>query len=333
MTMKQSLTWRAPAKLNLALAVGPPATSAASSGLNSGPNSGADPGADPGVSPGAKQGLHPICSWMMTVDLFDELLVTKLQEDRFSRYAILWHEDAKRTSEIDWSITSDLAVRAHMALEERVGYRLPVQLKLEKRIPVGGGLGGGSSNAAAMLLAVNELYGLGHSVQDLAEIGAGLGSDIPFFVYGGSAIVSGTGERVEVQEHVPELHAVVAFPEVACPTGRVYQLFDETSPSPLRDDAVMKLASVAPDAPRPDALFNDLARAAVRCAPELDEHLAKLSALAERPAHVSGSGSSIFVLCDDALHAEALAGAVHTQLELPAVAVRSYEQHGATLDR
>ncbi len=308
--MNRSLTFYAPAKLNLALAVGPP---------------------DAG-STGDGGGLHPICSWMLTIDLFDELLVTKLDEDRFSRYAILWHEDAKRTSEIDWSITSDLAVRAHLAMEEHVGMRLPVQLKLDKRIPVGGGLGGGSSNAAAMLHAVNDLYELGVSTDELASMGAALGSDVAFFVHGGSAIVSGTGEHVQVQQHMPSVHAVVAFPQTACPTGRVYRLFDELSPSALRDDAVLKLAAVAPDAPRPDALFNDLTRAAIRCAPELDEHMAALSKLAERPAHLAGSGSSIFVMCDDELHADALADAVQAKLGLPAVAVRSYAPSGASVD-
>ena len=134
----------APAKLNLALSVGPP----------------------------NGQGLHPICSWMVTVDLSDELLVTRLEPDRLSRYAILWHPEAKRQTEIDWSITTDLAVRAHLALEAHVERRLPVQLKLEKRIPVGGGLGGGSSDAATMLLALNELFELGLSSAELAEIGA-----------------------------------------------------------------------------------------------------------------------------------------------------------------
>src|SRR4029079_18091135 len=104
----------APAKLNLALSVGPP---------------------DP-----ATGGGDPIASWMATVDFFDDLTLTRLDEGSLSRYAILWHKDAKRRSEINWSIAKDLAVRAHLALERRTAKRLPVQMKLEKRIPVGGGL-------------------------------------------------------------------------------------------------------------------------------------------------------------------------------------------------
>jgi len=294
--MDESITCLAPAKLNLALAVGPPTAA----------------------------GMHPICSWMLTVDLFDELLVTRLEPDRFSRYAVLWHEQAKRPSEIDWSITRDLAVRAHLALEDHVGRKLPIQLKMDKRIPVGGGLGGGSSDAAAMLRAVNYLYDLGLSHEQLVRIGAKLGSDVPFFIRGGSALVRGMGEQIEQQAHLPELHAVIAFPEASCPTGRVYRQFDDLSPGKLRDDAVVNLAASAPAPPRPDSLFNDLTRAAMRIAPELEALLSRLGELAERPAHLSGSGSSVFVLCDDPLHAGALAEVVESRLRVAAVAVQAH---------
>ena len=66
--------------------------------------------------------MHPICSWMVTVDLHDELSVTRLEPDRLSRYAILWHADALQRSDIDWPIKQDLAVRAHGQLEKRVGH-------------------------------------------------------------------------------------------------------------------------------------------------------------------------------------------------------------------
>ena len=291
-SMLESVTVQAPAKLNLALSVGPT----------------------------DRDGMHPICSWMVTIDLCDNLVVDRLPQDRLSRYAILWHEDAKRPSDIDWPITRDLAVRAHLALESYVSRQLPLQLKLQKRIPVGGGLGGGSSNAAAMLRAVNELFDLGVSLDDIRQISWGLGSDVPFFVAGGSAIIEGLGEQIESQETVPDLNAVIVFPEASCPTGHVYNMFDEIGPGPLRPNAVRALAGL--NGPlRPDAIFNDLAAAAVRVAPTLQEHLARLTDLAERPAHVAGSGSSIFVLLDDPLHAQALAETVEKRLSLPAVAV------------
>ena len=111
--MTDSILVRAPAKLNLALSVGPPLDS----------------------------GFHPICSWMVTVDLCDELTLTRLDDEHLSRYAILWHPESKRPTQIDWPVTSDLAVRAHRARESHVGRLLPEQVRLDKRIPVGGGLG------------------------------------------------------------------------------------------------------------------------------------------------------------------------------------------------
>ncbi len=296
--MPETLTCQAPAKLNLALSVGPP----------------------------DEEGMHPICTWMVSIDLCDELAVTRLEADRLSRYAIVWHEDAKRQSDIDWPITRDLAVRAHLALEQHTNGRLPVQLKLEKRIPVAGGLGGGSSDAAAMLRAVNELYELGLSLGQLQKLAAGLGSDVPFFVAGGSAAVQGLGDEIEHHDQAPQLHAVVAFPDAMCPTGHVYSALDELSPGPLRADEVKALIrSSGTSTVPPQAPFNDLAQPAIRVAPVLESHLANLTALAERPAHVAGSGSSLFVICDDALHAQHLAEAIEQRLDLPAVAVQPHE--------
>ena len=270
--------------------------------------------------------MHPICTWMVSIDLCDELAVTRLESDRLSRYAIVWHEDAKRTSDIDWPIVRDLAVRAHLALEQHTNSRLPVQLKLEKRIPVAGGLGGGSSDAAAMLRAVNELYELGLSQGQLQRLAEGLGSDVPFFVAGGSATIQGLGDEIEHHDRVPQVHAVVVFPDAMCPTGHVYSALDEGSPGPLRADEVKALIrSSCTSTVRPEAPFNDLAQPAIRVAPELENHLAKLTALAERPAHVAGSGSSLFVICDDVLHAQHLAEAIEQRLDLPAVAVKPYE--------
>lgn len=284
---------QAPAKLNVALSVG-------------------SPDAD---------GMHPIASWMVTVNLFDDLHVQRLVPGTLPRYAILWHAEAKRRSEIDWSITKDLAVRAHLALEKHCGRALPVQMKLEKRIPVGGGLGGGSSDAAAMLRALDELFNLGLTLDQLATIGATLGSDVPFLIRGGSAIVEGFGDRITPQEHIPQLNAIIVFPEASCPTGAVYRQFDLFGEAALKADAVAELARsrrIAADTP-----FNDLAEAAMRLAPTLKVDLGRVAEMAQRPAHISGSGSSLFVICDDDMHALALADAVERKLGLPSAQVKA----------
>lgn len=301
--MPDSVCQPAPAKLNLALAVGPP----------------------------GEGGMHPICSWMVTTSLCDELLLTRLAPGSLSRYAIIWHPEAKRRTEIDWSITKDLSVRAHLVMQEETGRDLPVQMKLEKRIPVGGGLGGGSSDAGAMLRGLNELYELRMSSDELAAIGGRLGSDVPFLVRGGSAIVQGLGDEITHHETSPDLHAVIIFPDFSCATHLVYQRFDELIAGKdhrLRGDDVHSMAGESGggasqlDSP---AFFNDLSAAAISVAPGLEELISQISDLAERPAHVSGSGSSLFVICDDPLHAEAVADAAEKQLDLPALAVKTRE--------
>lgn len=281
---------RCPAKLNLALSVGPP-------------------GADR---------MHPIASWMVTTDFADDLHLTRLDAGRDSLYAIVWAPDAPRTSEIDWPIQKDLAVRAHLALQERAGRPLPVRMKLEKRIPVGGGLGGGSSNAAAMLRGVNALHGLGLDEAELAEIARGLGSDVPFLVRGGSAIVEGLGERLEHHERLPDLHAVLVFPRAACPTGPVYGAFDRMRPdAALAAQRVRALAAGA--SLRHDAPFNDLAAPAIEVAPELAGAIERIAEATGRAVHVSGSGSTLYFLCTGRLEADLFAEQVRERTLLPAV--------------
>ncbi|MDZ4832031.1 MAG: hypothetical protein SGJ09_17780 [Phycisphaerae bacterium] len=292
--MPDAVVALAPAKLNLALSVGP---------------AGVDR-------------MHPIASWMVTVDLFDDLRLTRLPDKSLSRYAILWHADAKRRTEIGWSITKDLAVRAHLALERRLERHLPVQLRMDKRIPVGGGLGGGSSDAAAMLHGLNRLFELDLSDDELADVATELGSDVAFLVHGGSAIVEGLGDRVERHAALPDLHVVLAFPEASCPTGPVYGAFDQLLETRAAAVDAKRVRSLVAPRISPDACFNDLAAPALLVAPTLRDDLEELTSLAERPVHVSGSGSTLFVVCDDPMHAMALADASSTRLKLPAVAAK-----------
>jgi 4-diphosphocytidyl-2-C-methyl-D-erythritol kinase len=152
---------------------------------------------------------------------------------------------------------------------------------------------------------------------------------VPFLVHGGSALVRDLGETIERHEHLPEIHAVLVLPEGACPTGRVYTAFDEGTPEPMRADAVQSLAGLGDAAPPPDGLFNDLGRPAMRVLPELEDLAERLNVLAERPAHVTGSGSCLFIVCDDPMHAQYLGEAIERDLEVPAVAVQTTAGHAA----
>ncbi len=276
-----SLSLEARAKVNLALAVGPPEPE------------------------GPKRGWHPIASWMAPVSLADTLTVTRLPEGSLSRYAVRWAEDAPRTSVIDWSITRDLAVRAHLALEQRAGRPLPVQMRLDKRTPVGGGLGGGSSDAAAMLRAINELFDLKFEISDLRELARPLGSDVAYFLDDDAlprpALVEGFGDRIERTAPVAG-SLVLLFPDFGCPTPRVYAAFDESIPDSTFETRAAAARALAEGADVRAELFNDLATPAEMVAPDLRELRAQVESLTSVPAHVTGSGSTLFLVGADADH-------------------------------
>jgi len=245
--------------------------------------------------------MHPIASWMAPIDLCDTIEIHRRPAGRASLYNIDWAEDAPRTTPIDWSVSRDLAVRAHLALERAIGSPLPVRMRVMKRIPVGAGLGGGSSDAAAALAALRDMFKLDLSDERLAELAHGLSSDAPFFLAGGAAVVSGLGDRVE-RTPAPTLAgrpaaALLAVPETSCPTGAVYRAFDEArGERAFRDVEAMRMARAG--AIETGALFNDLAESAMRLAPAVRAALEALAGALDRPAHVTGSGSGVFVVCD-----------------------------------
>lgn len=266
----QSLTREAHAKLNLALAVGPPRTG---------------------------DGLHPICSWFAPIDLADTVTVTREPDGSASRCEVAWAPDAPMPSPIDWPAERELAARAHRALERAVDRALPALISVRKRIPVGGGLGGGSSDAAATLLAVRDLFRLPLSRGDLAEIAISLGSDVPYFLQDPPtpAVVEGVGESVSPTPSLEGAVVVLLFPPFGTPTGAVYRAFDEGPALPFRAEEVRAMAVGA--RLEPASLFNDLASPAERVEPRLAALRRRAAGIVERPVHITGSGSTMFVVC------------------------------------
>lgn len=279
MTQAPTITRPAHAKLNLALWVGPP---------------------EP------PKGYHPIESWFVPIDLHDTVRVTRLPEGEPSRYVVAWADDAPRPSPIDWPIDKDLATRAHRLLEERAGRPLPVEIVVHKRIPVGGGLGGGSADAAAVLIAVNDLFALGQSVDDLRQASTALGSDIAYFItpprqsHPSGAIVSGFGDRFEPSAAIGG-DALLVLPPFGCPTGPVYQAFDRLPETTGRLGEARQVAvdSLAAGRILSERLFNGLLPAACKVEPRLADLMDRLAPAlhaAGADLHMTGSGSTLFIL-------------------------------------
>jgi 4-diphosphocytidyl-2-C-methyl-D-erythritol kinase len=192
---------------------------------------------------------------------------------------------------------ADLAVRAAGALKAASGTSLGATLRVDKRIPMGGGLGGGSSDAATVLLALNHLWGCGLPPARLAEIGLSLGSDVPVFVLGRSAWAAGRGERLEPLE-LPDRWYVVLHPGVAVATGRIFQ-----APELTRNSSLITIRAFFETGGR-----NDCEPVVRTHFPEVGQALDWLGRFA--PARLTGTGSCIFASCANAADAERLAARV-----------------------
>ncbi len=189
----------------------------------------------------------------------------------------------------------NLAVRAASALLRESGSTSGVALRLVKRIPTGGGLGGGSADAAGALRAVNRLLHCGASDADLERIALTLGSDVPFLVRGGTAVGRGRGEILERIENVPKIPFALLHPTFGTSTAAVYRNVTSLGATRRPDDVIAALR--AGDAARlASACWNALEAPAVRAEPRLGEALAAARAEFGPLVHVTGSGSTMFVV-------------------------------------
>lgn len=184
----------------------------------------------------------------------------------------------------------DLCLRAARLLQEASGCRHGVEIALEKRLPMGGGLGGGSSDAATVLLAMNRLWRLNWPRERLQALGLQLGADVPFFVFGRNAFAEGVGEALQPID-LPPVWYLVVEPAVAVPTAEIF-----AAPNLTRNTKAIKMAdfSAGWGACRGPLLFgqNDLEPVVCGRYPEVARALAWLRQHAE--ARMTGSGACVF---------------------------------------
>ena len=236
-------------------------------------------------------------------------LVTIMQ--RISLHDTLTFERAPRGIQVscsDPSIPTDernLVWQAIAALRERSGGDWGCRVTIDKRIPAGAGLGGGSSNAGAALKAVDALCHLGFSQTTLCEIAASLGSDVPFFLDGPTAACRGRGEIVEPIDATRAFHYVLLLPRLHVSTAEVYGQLGASLTACHKDDSVVTSGLTTDDPGQVGAgLFNRLEASAFALHPQLAEWAQAMSRLNCCGAIMSGSGSALFALCHDAPEAE-----------------------------
>jgi 4-diphosphocytidyl-2-C-methyl-D-erythritol kinase len=195
------------------------------------------------------------------------------------------------------------ALQAYHALARFMMYRgvrlEPVRIAIEKRIPVRAGLGGGSSDAAAVLCGLNKLFGLELAREELARVAIDVGSDVPFFLYGGACLVSGRGERIMPLQGKLEGRVIVAIPSVRIDTAFAYALWDRKGKPANRSVASLVAALRNGDWEAVTRqLYNSFLEVLEQ---EIDEIRAFNTTLRETglPYGLSGSGSAFFILARD----------------------------------
>jgi 4-diphosphocytidyl-2-C-methyl-D-erythritol kinase len=232
-------------------------------------------------------GYHELQTLFQLVDLTDTIAI-RVREDG----AIERPEGPK-----DVPAELDLVVRAARALKAASGTRLGADLRVLKRIPQGGGLGGGSSDAATTLLALNKEWSCGLAIPDLAALGLPLGADVPVFIGGFSAWGEGIGERLTPVK-LPDRWYLIIHPGRAVRTREVFQ-----SPELTRNSPLITIRAFFGSGGR-----NDCEPVVRRLCPEVGEALDWLGRFA--PARLTGTGSCVFAACGSAIEAERLAARV-----------------------
>jgi 4-diphosphocytidyl-2-C-methyl-D-erythritol kinase len=232
-------------------------------------------------------GYHELQTLFQLVDLCDSIAITVREDGAIERLA----------GASGVTVEADLAVRAAQLLKKTTGSHLGATLKVHKRIPLGGGLGGGSSDAATVLLALNELWGTSMSLAELADLGLPLGADVPVFVQGSSALGEGLGERL-TPVTLPQKWYTVIHPGVGVSTREVFQ-----SPELTRNSPISTIRALLDSGGR-----NDCEGVVRTRAPEVAEALDWLAQFA--PARLTGTGSCVFAACESAAQAERLAARV-----------------------
>jgi 4-diphosphocytidyl-2-C-methyl-D-erythritol kinase len=227
-------------------------------------------------------GYHELQTLFELVDLTDELQVDVRADGEIHRIGGPTGVPAGQ----------DLVVRAARLLKQASGSPLGADLALTKRIPLGGGLGGGSSDAATTLAALNALWGTGASADDLARLGLALGADVPVFLFGRSAWAEGVGERLTAVDLPPRWYAIVR-PPVAVSTAEVFQAPELTRNSPRTTIRGFLEAGGR----------NDCEPVVAARYPEVREALDRLGRFG--PARLTGTGSCVFAAFERAGEAEA----------------------------
>jgi len=241
-------------------------------------------------------GFHEIRSVIQTINLCDSLLFR------------LSHNIEFGCDDPDLIPEESLVSKATALLQQATGCSKGARIEISKRIPLVSGLGGDSSDAAAILHGLNRLWQLGLSLPELLELAPGLGSDVAFFLYGGTALVEGKGERVTPLPSLPHRWVVLLMPPVPRMPGKTKRLYASLKPKhytqgQITDRLVRGLASGEVTSSMLFNVFDDVALDSFTGLGEYREQFLRAGA---SDVHLAGSGPALFTLVEDRAEAERL---------------------------
>lgn len=220
------------------------------------------------------------------------------------------------TTSADLGIPQDenLAFRAAQAFAEEFGIAPRVVIEIEKRVPAGAGLGGGSSDAAAVIAGLARIHGIDACGARCLAVARTLGADVPFFLIGGAALMTGRGDVLETALPAARSQIVLVKPQASVPTAAAYTAFDQAPRSAPGPAGVVSALSGGDSLALAEALSNNLTSASATLVPEVIDALAWLG---EQPgalgAAMAGSGSATFALCENAASARSIAEAARAR--------------------
>jgi len=226
---------------------------------------------------------HEVRTLLQTINLYDVLEFRSIPTD-----TILLRGDDKR---VPWD-GRNLIHKAAQLLRDNHGVSTGVEVRVQKRIPPGKGLGGGSSNAAMTLYALDRFWGLNLGKRALMELGKSLGADVPYFLEGGLCLGLGRGDEVEIIEDLPACYCVLVLPETTILTASVYSQFRPSLTSNTKDSKIIRFLENR----RLQLLENSLEETVFRSYPQIKAIKSLFQRLEPELSLMSGSGSAVFGL-------------------------------------
>lgn len=261
-------------------------------------------------------GFHEIESLMVPVSLYDRLHMQRMPAGEFSLEVVFAGRLGNASSHsLACDVPDDdrnLVLRAARLLAERANIDAGLSIRLEKHIPSGAGLGGGSSDAASTLFAASKIWNLDWTKNQLAELSAELGSDIPWFFAGSAGLVQGRGEQVTPIDGIPPLDVVIACPSEGLSTAKVYAACEPDAQR--RGEAASLATSLQENSIRQaiPLMCNSLQQPARTLAPSVDALLSDMAKYEALHPVLTGSGSACFSICRTAKEASQLAASLES---------------------